>query len=76
VLHTEAVSIDAPTYVPVFGSRLLAGPGSEHPISDHAALTFTVGLSSRVPEESTQAAAGLIKITAAASGSRAVAALR
>jgi len=42
VLHTGAVRIGAPAYVPRFRDWVLAGPASEDPMSDHAALTFTV----------------------------------
>lgn len=42
VLHTQAISVEGATYVTDFNGRVLAGPGAMNPISDHAALTFTV----------------------------------
>ena len=42
VLHSGSVGVEDPTYVTEHHPWVLAGPRSVHPISDHAALTFTV----------------------------------
>jgi hypothetical protein len=45
VLYTEMLTVSDPAYVREFDGRLLASAHSLGPISDHAALTFTVELS-------------------------------
>ena len=40
VLHTSALAVNDVRYVAEHGGRALAGLKTEHPISDHAALTF------------------------------------
>ena len=43
VLYTDAVRVSDPVYISSFGGRRLAGTNAERPVSDHAALVFTVG---------------------------------
>ena len=40
VLHTSPLAVNDVRYVAEHGGRALAGLKTEHPISDHAALTF------------------------------------
>lgn len=44
VAHTPSVAVTDATYITHAGNVLLAGPGNELPISDHAALIFSAGL--------------------------------
>lgn len=45
VVYTGALSVTDAAYVAKLGNLLLAGPHDSQPISDHAALTFTLKLS-------------------------------
>jgi len=50
VIHASALDVASVNYVAEVGGRVLAGPKSTTPISDHAALVLEIQLSDAVPD--------------------------